>query len=145
METRPSLHGISDVMHNFSLQVADQHNYERFSLQTFEDQKESLEQLFALRGVWSGLVRLHHDGISLSFKNPQESDTIQDEKATEEAFACFCYLREHHWSDTQMENLQERRPELAITFHTKPSKSGVITADVVSAQCMGLGIALAAH
>lgn len=37
------------------------------------------------------------------------------------------------------------RPELAITFCTKPSKSGVITADVVSALCMGLGIALAAH
>lgn len=47
----------------------DQHNYERFALQTFEDRKESLDQLLALRGIWSGLVRLHHDGISLSLKN----------------------------------------------------------------------------
>lgn len=47
----------------------DQHNYERFALQTFEEQKESLDQFLAFRGTWSGLVRLYHDGISLSLKN----------------------------------------------------------------------------
>lgn len=68
-----SVLGIWHPHHEFSHPFfEDQCNYERFALQTFEDEKESSDQLLALRGIWSGLVRLYHDGNSLSLKNPWE-------------------------------------------------------------------------